>query len=293
MGYRNMYPTLFEDLDSEISESISSNFIYPQFLYDVQASMIEEYHNTKPEVLYRGDDSWSKATYSNSTVEAYYTMIKDGDNETIGLVQLYTPSGKQNLTTYLVGTVENGVNKLKLCRLSSSDTILGLTQLDSKISQDEEIQSEIDALSVTGAKVTKKMIVVPIENTLLYVEQIYQTKTNESSTPILKKIIVASGNKVAIGDTIQEAVQNLVSQDATSIDTYTTEDIDGLIQSIINANKNLSQSMNSNDWELMGTDIKTLQDLIDLLEEQMELEESLEESEATTEDTGNNEVSTE
>ena len=288
MAYRNMYPTLFEDLDSEIPESISSNFVYPQFLYEVQAEMLEEYHNIKSEVLYRGDDSWDKSTYSNSTVDAYYTMIEDGDEEKIGLIQFYTPSGKQNLTSYLVGTVdENGTNKLKLCTLSSSDTILGLTQLDSKILQDEDISSEIEALEVTGAKVTKEMIVIPIEDTLLYVELVYQTKTNETNVPILKKVIVASGNKVAIGDDLQTAIENLVSQDATSIDTYTTEDIDGLIQSIIKANQNLTQSMDSNDWELMGTDVKTLQELIDLLEEQVELESD--EEEDIEEETSENE----
>ncbi len=270
MAYRNMYPEVFEDLDSTIPESISENFVYPQFLYEIQASMLEEYHDTKSEVLYRGDDSWVKATYSGSTVDEYYTMIKDGDNETIGLIQLYTPSGKQNITAYLVGTVENGVNKLKMCTLSSTESILGLNQLDAKISQDEEINSEIEALDVTGARVTKKMMVVPIENTLLYVEQVYQTKTNETNIPILKKVIVASGNKVAMGDNIQEAVENLISQDATSIDTYTTEDIDGIIQSIIRANDNLTQSMNSNDWGLMGTDIQELQELIDLLKREVE-----------------------
>lgn len=282
MAYRKMYPDLFEDLNSRIPESISKNFVYPKFLYNVQASILEEYHNTKSEVLYRSDDSWKKAIYTtvqnnktvSDTLDAYYTMVNDNEQENIGLIQMYTPSGKQNLTAYLVGTVRDGKNNLKLCKLSSNESILGLTQLDSKISQDENIQKEIEGLSVTGAKVTKKMMVVPIENTLMYVEQIYQTKTNESDMPVLKKVIVASGNKVAIGNNLEEAVENIVSQYATSIDTYTTEDIDGLIQSIIKANKNLSTSMNSADWELMGTDIKTLQELINSLEIEVQKSES-------------------
>ena len=53
------------------------------------------------------------------------------------------------------------------------------------------------ALSTTGTRLTKQMIVVPINNTLLYVEPIYQTMLNESEVPILRKVIVASGNKVA------------------------------------------------------------------------------------------------
>ena len=278
MAYRKMYPDAFESLDSEIPEDISNNFVYPKFLYDIQASMLEEYHNTKSEVLYRGDDSWKKTIYvvtqnnkiSTTTLDSYYTMVKEGE---IGLVQMYSPNNKQSLTSYLIGTNENGANKLKIYKLSSNESILGLTQLDSKISQDENMQAEIDKLSVTGAKITKNMMVVPIENTILYIEQIYQTKTNENDSPLLKKVIVASGNKVAIGDNLEEALENIVSQEATSIDTYTTEDIDDLIQSIIKANKNLTNSMSSKNWELIGSDIKTLQELIDTLEEEKKKED--------------------
>ncbi len=60
------------------------------------------------------------------------------------------------------------------------------------------------ALNVTGTKLTKQMIVVPINNTLLYVEPIYQTMLNEIRIPVLKKVIVASGKKVAIGDNLQK-----------------------------------------------------------------------------------------
>ena len=75
-------------------------------------------------------------------------------------------------------------------------------QLDKQIEQDEVISNELELLNVTGTKLTKQMLVVPIENTLLYVEPIYQTMLNESEVPLLKKVVVASGNKVAIGDNL-------------------------------------------------------------------------------------------
>ena len=275
MAYRKMYPDVFEELNSKIPEDISKNFVYPKFLYDIQSSMIEEYHNTKSEVLYRGDDSWKKASYVatqnnksvTTTLDSYYTMVKD-DN--IGLIQMYSPNNKQNLTSYLVGTNENGTNKLKIYRLSSNEVVLGLTQLDSKISQDENMKNQIEKLNVSGVKISKNIMVVPVERTLLYIEQIYQTKTNdkEAENPLLKKVIVSSGNKVAIGDNLEEALENIVSQEATSIDTNTTEDIDGTIEAIIKANKNLTNSMNSKNWEIIGSDIKSLQELIDKLEVQ-------------------------
>ena len=67
------------------------------------------------------------------------------------------------------------------------------------------------------------MIIVPMDNTLLYVEPIYQTMLNESDVPILKKVIVASGNKVAIGDNISKALENLVSQYAEAVEVENTD----------------------------------------------------------------------
>ena len=283
MAYRKVYPELFQDLESEISPTIQEQFIYPEFLYEVQSTMLEEYHNTKADVLYRSDDTWEKATYkdsqSNKTsiLEAYYTMItNEQGEEKIGLIQMYTPKNKQNITSYLIGTVENGENKLSLKTLHSDTSILGPTQLDNQIAQDQTIQSEIDAISVTGSRITRKMIVVPVENTLLYIEPIYQTLVNESNIPTLKKVIVASGNKAAVGDNLQEAVQNLISQYATRIELNSTEDMEGLIDSIIKANDNLSDSLNSNNWELMGTDIQRLQELIETLKKQVQEEKESE-----------------
>lgn len=292
MAYRKVYPELFQDLDCEISKTIQEQFIYPEFLYNVQSTMLEEYHNTKADVLYRSDNTWEKATYKNgqnnnknkNVLSSYYTMVtnKNGEN-TIGLIQIYTPKNKQNIASYLVGTVEEGKNKLTLKTLHSDTSILGPTQLDTQISQDETIQSEIDSLTVTGSKITRNMIIVPVENTLLYIEPIYQTLVNESNLPTLKKVIVASGNKVAIGNNLQEAMENLISQYATKIELNNTDDIEGLIDSIIKANDNLSDSLNSNNWELMGTDIQKLQNLIESLKKQTEEQKKDSENENITE----------
>ena len=140
-------------------------------------------------------------------------------------------------------------------------------QLAKQIEDDEAISKELETISFSGTKITKQMIIVPIENTLLYVEPVYQTMINEKSNlPVLKKVIVASGNKVAIGDNLSTALQRLLSQYAVDIEIENTDDIDGLIESIIKANNNLTKSNETGNWELMGKDIEKLQDLIKSLE---------------------------
>lgn len=148
-------------------------------------------------------------------------------------------------------------------------------QLDNLIEQDEIISTEIRSLNVTGTKITKEMIIVPIENTLLYVVPVYQTSLNETnSVPVLKKIVVASGNKVAIGDNLTRAIRNLLSPNgAVSIDVEDNSTIEGLISSIIKANNNLTESNDANDWAQIGRDIEALQTLIKQLELAKENEE--------------------
>ena len=288
MAYRNTYSTVFEDINLEIPQDISEHFIYPEYLYNVQAELLKVYHNVKADILYRTDDLWDFAKYNNTIVtkssgtvlEPYYTMVNVNEKNEIGLIQIYTPNSKQNLISYLVGTTDGNTNKLKLYKFSQDSNILGPMQLDNQIEQDESISSEIKALNTTGTRVTKDMVVVPINNTLLYVESIYQTMLNEESKiPMLKKVVVASGNKVAIGDNLEETLSNLLSKDASNIEVENTDDVDGLIDSIIKANKNLSESTSNNDWELMGSDIKKLQSLIDSLEQEKVKEDKKKEEE--------------
>ena len=275
MAYMHIYPDVFEDIDSTIPEDISKHFIYPEYLYNIQAEMLITFHNVKPDVLYRSDDIWDFATYNGTTatkstgnrLSPFYTMAKPKDsNSSLGLVQMYTPEEKQNIISYMVGSYEGSNGVLKMYKFSTDNSVLGSMQLDKQIEQDETISAELKALNVTGTKVTKQMIIVPIENTLLYVEPIYQTMLNESDIPMLKKVIVASGNKVAIGDNLSKALNNLLSQYAVAIDVENTDDIDGLIDAIIKANNNLTESNRSNNWEQMGSDIKKLQELITSLQ---------------------------
>lgn len=282
MAYRNIYPNLFMPLEGEIPTDIAEHIVYPKYLYDIQAKMLTRYHNIQTEVLYRNDDIWSIAKTSSgktmtqnigTEMDAYYTMVKttDEDKEELGLVIPYTLAKKQNINAYLVGKYNNE-NQLTLYKFKADDNVLGAMQLENQIERDEIISKELESINTTGVKTVKTMIIVPVNNTLLYVEPIYQVLLNETKIPVLKKVIVASGNRVAIGDNLEEAMKNLLSQQAVELEVQNTDTQADLIQSIIKANNNLSESSNNNNWELMGKDINKLQELIKELEKLVEEE---------------------
>ena len=283
MVYNNIYPTLFDC--GEIPEDIEKHIVYSEYLYNIQAQMISLYHDVQTEVLYRTDDVWAIAKQNISKVSAnastpvrpYYTVVKtvDSDEGQLGLVVPYTQSGKQNIVSYLVGTYNHNTKaKLTLYKYKEGSNILGPMQLDTQIEEDEELAKEIASINVTGTKITRNMIVVPINNTLLYIEPIYQVMLNETQEPRLKKVVVASGTKLAIGNNLEEALTNLLSQYAVEIEVENTETIQDLVKAIIKANNNLEESSKSNDWEMVGKDLKKLQELIDQLEQKVREDEA-------------------
>ena len=301
MLYQKIYPELFKQ-KNEIPKDIIQHFTYPEYLYHVQSDILKYYHNVTEDVLYRGNDVWEYTTFTNNKtvgldtkMKPYYTMVKSKDSKNkIGLVIPYTGYGKQNIVAYLVGTIDdNGALELSLYKYAQGSNVLGPKQLEKVIEQDETISNTIESVNVTGTKILKNLTIVPVNQSLVYVETIYQQQLNEKEAlPLLKKVIVASGNKVTIGNTLEEALEKLVSQSATNIEVENTDTMNDLINTIIDANKNLKESTKSSDYEMIGKDITKLQSLIDDLQVMQEQNEKKQEKEATKK-VNNNQISEE
>ena len=306
MAYQKAFPDVFKGIDEKIPEEISEHFTYSEFLYNIQSEILKRYHNTETDVIYRANDIWDIAKYGKGAnslttettqMEPYYSLVKTSDNaeNTLGLVLPYTIYGKQSLTAYVIGSYENGAMKLKLYRYSSDNSMIGPIQIDTQIGQNEEISKEIESLNVSGTKITKNIALIPINNKMIYVESIYQEYLNENnSLPILKKVVVISGNKIASGDDIEKALKNLISQ-SYNIEVENYENKDDLIKSIIKANKNLKESTSNRDYEIIGKDINRLQSLIDELEkiEQKEEQDKIKQDKSKIEDKTTNSIKSE
>lgn len=75
------------------------------------------------------------------------------------------------------------------------------------------------------------------------------------------------GNKLAIGDNLDEAISNLFTDYAVDLEIVDMQDIDSVIDAIIKSNNNLNESLNSNNFEMIGKDLSELENLIKRLEE--------------------------
>ena len=131
------------------------------------------------------------------------------------------------------------------------------------------------------------MIIVPMNNKFLYVETIFGQNINEEkSLQVLKKVIVASGNKAAIGSDLDKVIEKLVSEEAKEIEVESTDSVSEVAEALIKANANLKKSSDANDWEMTGKDIAKIQELIEKLEE-VKKKEDEEKKKAKNEESAN------
>ena len=262
------YPTLFKNYN-ELSENIKKQMKYPQYLFDIQAKVLTTYHNSDVDNIYRADDRWEVAEVSGSGTRSstsMYTLLKKGDELKPAIITTYTPEKRKNIVSYLVGQTENGANKLTMYRYIGKSE-LSLSFIDTQIEKDEKVQKEMRELTTLGTELKTVRILLPYEDTTLYIKGIYQVFLNEDSVPVLKKVIVANKGKVGIGNTLKEAMQRMLTENAIDIDVRDLANEDELKDAIIKQNKTLKDVMKQGDFEYTGKDIQRLIKLVDQLEE--------------------------
>ena len=262
------YPTLFKNYN-ELSENIKKQMRYPQYLFDIQAKVLTTYHNSDVDNIYRADDRWEVAEVSGSGTRSstsMYTLLKKGDELKPAIITTYTPEKRKNIVSYLVGQTENGANKLTMYRYNEKSE-LSLSFIDTQIEKDTKVQKEMRELTTLGTELKTVRILLPYEDTTLYIKGIYQVFLNEDSVPVLKKVIVANKGKVGIGNTLKEAMQRMLTENAIDIDVRDLANEDELKDAIIKQNKTLKDVMKQGDFEYTGKDIQRLIKLVDQLEE--------------------------
>ncbi|MGV3487157.1 MAG: UPF0182 family protein [Tuberibacillus sp.] len=214
--YRDIFPNLFTD---KVPDDIRAHFRYPLTLFKTQAEMYGTYHMSNLEVFYNREDYWQFPTekYYNDdvTMEPYYVTMKlpDEDKEEFVLMMPYTPKNKQNMIAWM-GVRNDGEHygEKLVYRFPKQKNIYGPQQIENRINQNSEISQQLNLWSQGGSKVIRgNLLVIPIEDTLLYVEPIYIESSNETSLPEVKRIVVAYGDKIVMEPTLEQSLDELLS----------------------------------------------------------------------------------
>ncbi|WP_077324248.1 UPF0182 family protein [Virgibacillus siamensis] len=215
--YQHIFPDLFT---TKIPEDIKAHFRYPEKLFTVQASMYGTYHMSNLEVFYNREDFWQFPTekyfHEDIVMEPYYMTMRlpDEENEEFILMQPYTPKNRQNMISWM-GVRNDGENygDLFVYRFPKQKNIYGPQQIENRINQDGKISKQLNLWSQGGSKVIRgNLLVVPIEDTILYVEPVYIESSNSTSLPEVKRVILAYGDYIVMERTFDDALDAILKK---------------------------------------------------------------------------------
>ena len=85
--------------------------------------------------------------------------------------------------------------------------VYGPMQIETRISQDTEIARQLSLWDQRGSEVIRgNLLVIPIEDSLLYVEPMFMKASGENSLPEMRRVIVAYKDTIVMEETLDEAL---------------------------------------------------------------------------------------
>ena len=219
--YQKIFPGQFKNFD-EMPQNIRDHVRYPHALFQIQADVYGRYHMNDVKVFYQDEDNWDVAHEIYGTEEAkirsnYFVLKLPGESSAEFVSTLpFSPKGKQNMTALLLNRNDgDNYGKLVLYRFPKSKTVYGPMQIEAQIDQNTKISQDFSLWSNAGSRYSRgNLFVIPVEDSLLYIEPIYLEASN-TAIPEVKRIIIAYGDRIAYEATLTDALKSLFGSDVT------------------------------------------------------------------------------
>lgn len=278
---QKIYPKLFRNFD-EMDEAVKAHVRYPNTMFDIQATIYERYHMNDVNAFYQNEDIWSIANeiYGKDEKEMtpnYYILKLPGEKDAEFVNSIpYTPKGKRNMTSLLIARNDgDNYGQIVLYKFPKSKAVYGPMQIEALIDQNPEISKEFALWSSAGTSYSRgNLFVIPIEDSLLYVEPVY-LEANKESIPEVKRVIVAFNDQIAYKPTLAEALESLfgetdISSGSDNSSSQTAEDGQmsqaELIKAAAEAYDSAQSAMKNGDWEGYGKYLDQLEKYLNELQ---------------------------
>jgi len=279
--YKEIYPKLFKDFE-EMPESLQAHIRYPHDMFNIQANVYKKYHMTDVNIFYQSEDMWDIAEeiYGTEPVTQapnYYILKLPGEEKAEFVSSIaYTPKNKKNMSGLLMARNDApNYGELVLYQMPKSKVVYGPRQVEALIDQNTEISKEFALWDSAGSTYSRgNLFVIPIEDSLIYVEPVY-LEAKEDSIPEVKRVIVAYGDKIAYESTLAEALNSLFGEGSADEDKSSgtdsgKKDDKALTQSEIikkaqEAFNKAESAQQSGDWAEYGKYLDQLEKYLGML----------------------------
>ncbi len=220
------YPGLVKS-KTEISDDLLQHLRYPTDLFKVQRDVVGRYHTNSVDTWYQLSDMWvipDDPTPANAGYKErpYYLSIKwPGDDKAVfSLTTVYVPQARQNLSAYMAVNADassKDYGKLRVLKLSDQRQIDGPGQTFNAMKTDDRVASALLPFTSRGTAEVKygNLLTLPLGGGLIYIQPIYTVQNDSSGAyPVLRFVVARFGTHIAIGDTLQEALDGVFRGDA-------------------------------------------------------------------------------
>ncbi len=218
-AYQRIFPGVFQPL-SEMPPDLRAHIRYPQDFFAIQAAKYAVYHMTDPSVFYSKEDLWRVATRSvngtSTPMSPYYAIMRlpeVGKSEEFILMVPFTPARKNNMIAWIAARCDGAdYGKVLVFTFPKEKLIYGPEQIQSRVNQSPTISQQLTLWDQGGSRVIRgTLLVVPVQNAVLYVEPLYLAAEGGSSIPELKRVIVAYSDQVVMEPSLEDALNAIFS----------------------------------------------------------------------------------
>ena len=272
--YEAIFPVLFTPWE-EMPDELRAHLRYPEGLFFIQAQMNNTYHMQDPTVFYNKEDLWAVAhemyAGNEQPMEPYYVIMRlpGLQEEEFILIQPFTPANKQNMVAWMAARADGEqYGKLLLYKFPKQELVYGPLQIEARIDQEPAISGQLSLWHQRGSQVIRgNLLIIPIDHSLLYVEPLYiQAETGR--LPELKRVIVSSGDRVIMGESLELALAGLDREPTAPPDETAppeepappeTRGIHELALSAMEHYEQARQYLQQGDWAGYGSELEAVQ----------------------------------
>jgi uncharacterized membrane protein (UPF0182 family) len=275
--YQRIFPGLFKPFP-KMPADLQKHIRYPEDLFLIQARIYQAYHMQDADVFYNREDLWQFPRQPGgdgvAMMAPYYIIMRlPGEPRAEFFLMLpMVPSRRDNMIAWLAARCDPpDYGKLIVYEFPKDKLVFGPFQIEARVNQNTEISQQLTLWNQMGSRVVRgNLLVIPIENSILYVSPLY-LRAEQGHLPELKRVIAAYGEHVVMKETLSEALSALFTEGgrAPAPPRAVTETSHaGSAQEALDHYNQAMERLKSGDWAGFGREIEAMRAILEELNRQ-------------------------
>lgn len=267
--YARIFPDLFQPVEA-MPEVLREHWRYPETLFLYQSQLYATYHMRDPQVFYNREDLWDipqeLVETEQQTMVPYYVTMRSPDSDQLEflIIRPYVPKQKQNMVAWLYADCDGeDYGEIGVFKISKDHLVYGPLQIEARVDQETTISQQLSLWDQRGSRVLRgNLLVIPLNDTFLYVEPLY-LEAESGQMPELKRVIVAYADRIAMAETLEEALlQVLGNGDSSTPNATTAGDVETLAAQAWEHYQAAQACLEAGDWTCYGQEQTSLEEIL-------------------------------